>query len=309
MVFSYPLIGNYGTKPYDNESLAPQFSGAVISDEMSLNISNHSKSSFQKMIEDAGIPILAGVDTRAVIQVIREKGSLQGVITNDLTASHDQHLLNPERVHFVKQVSTKQPVSFGNGSFHVVLLDFGYKKSILSSLLAHDCTVTVVPYNTTFEKIASMKPDGIVLSNGPGNPKMLTEQLPTIRMLAEKYPSFGICLGHQLLALAFGGNTTKMKFGHRGANHPVIDTVTGKVGISSQNHSYVVDTTSLQGTGMNIRYQNINDGTVEGMIHEHYPLISTQFHPEAHPGPNDFAYLFPIYTEIMKAQKKEKIYA
>ncbi|MDQ0207933.1 carbamoyl phosphate synthase small subunit [Alkalicoccobacillus murimartini] len=307
VVFTYPLIGNYGINDSDFESLKPQVEALIISE---LNGAGHHYEANQPLagcLQHAQVPYITGVDTRAIVKRIRKNGDMRAVLTT-----------HPESVDFsattplgeqevVSSVSVQAAETFGHGERHVVLLDFGYKKSIVSELVDQGNRVTVVPYSISFEEVVSLKPDGILLSNGPGNPKQLETRLPVIRKLAETYPTLGICLGHQLLALAFGGDTEKLNFGHRGANQPVIDQETNKVYMTSQNHSYVVKETSLTDTSLHARFFNINDGSIEGLEHKRLPVLSVQFHPEAHPGPSDSAQLFNLFKEMM-SQGRESLY-
>ncbi len=212
-----------------------------------------------------GIPMLGHIDTRAVVKKIRNKAQCQLFYRIQIRIRGiPLSSLNDEKVC---KVTTLKPESFGNGEHHIVLVDFGSKRSIVSSLIKRDCKVTAVPYEMSFEEIQSLNPDGILLSNGPGDPKDLQSILPTIKKLISHYPTLGICLGHQLAALALGANTEKLLFGHRGANHPVIDLETGKVFMSSQNHSYDVDHKSLKHAGLIVRFSNLHDQSVEGMVH------------------------------------------
>ena len=189
-------------------------------------------------------------------------------------------------------------------------MDFGYKKSILDSLLQQNLRVTVVPFDTTYEQIKLLEPDGILLSNGPGDPKALEYLLDNIKLVISNYPTMGICLGHQLASLAFGGNTKKMLFGHRGANQPVVDLKTKRVYMSSQNHSYEVDEASLAGTPLKVRFKNVNDGSVEGVMHKELPIFTTQFHPEANPGPMESSIYFSDFLNMINEYSgREKVYA
>ncbi|OLO40642.1 carbamoyl phosphate synthase small subunit [Alkalihalophilus pseudofirmus] len=309
VVFTYPLIGNYGVNDFDNESKHPQVSGVIMSECNPSGFHYESKQSFQDNCESSNIPMLTGIDTRAVVKRIRELGDMGAIITTDLSRVNFDQYEPIDQLNLVEEVSTKETVTYGEGSSHVVLIDFGYKKSIVDTLVKFDCKVTVVPYDTPFETIVTLKPDGILLSNGPGNPKQMAAQLNDIKKLAATYPTFGICLGHQLLALAFGADTEKLRFGHRGANQPVQDLLTKRVYMTSQNHSYVVKENSLQDTGLVARYKNINDGSVEGLIHTQLPVASVQFHPEAHPGPSDSEEIFSIFIKEMSSKRREKAYA
>jgi len=205
----------------------------------------------------------------------------------------------------VKQVSTKKPYPSPGRSSRVVLVDYGMKHGILRELNKRDCDVIVVPYNTTAEEILRLSPDGVMLSNGPGDPKDVPEAIEAIKGIVGKVPLFGICLGHQLFALASGANTEKMKFGHRGSNHPVKDLLTGKVSLTSQNHGYTVEEESINHTNLEVTHIALNDGTIEGLQHKEYPAFTVQYHPEASPGPEDANYLFDRFMEMIKSHKQE----
>lgn len=308
VIFTYPLVGNYGMNEYDFESQKPHVAGVIVY-EGNMHFSHYqAKYSLKEYLDKWNIPLLSKVDTRAVVKNIRKEGSMEAAITSETEFSFE--LCQVELDHHVAEVSTTKIESFGQGEKHVVLMDFGYKKSILDSLLQQSIRVTVVPFDTTYEQIKLLEPDGILLSNGPGDPKSLTHLLDNIKLVISNYPTMGICLGHQLTSLAFGGNTKKMLFGHRGANQPVVDLQTKRVYMSSQNHSYVVDETSLEGTSLEVRFRNVNDGSVEGVMHKELPIFTTQFHPEANPGPMESSIYFNDFlTMINEYSGREKVYA
>lgn len=257
--------------------------------------------SLSDYLKSQEVPFLTGVDTREVTKAIRIGGTHQAVLSIEpaqpkADAEHGQ----------VYQVKGSQVQTFGEGHHHIALIDFGWKKSILTSLLKGGCKVTVLPF-TLLDQVKQLHPDGVVLSNGPGDPKDVLPIMPTLKQVITEYPTLGICLGHQLIALSFGADTTKMSFGHRGANHPVQDLFTGNVMMTSQNHSYVVNENSLEHTGLSKRFLHVNDGTVEGLAHPELPILSTQFHPEANPGPEDAMWLFTEFFNLVQA-KGEKVH-
>lgn len=298
LTFCYPLIGNYGINALDNEGPALHLSGVIISNLCKLPSHYLSIKPLLDHLDQAGIPILAGVDTRNVVKKIRNQGTMRGVIT-----------LNPHEVDFkrkvegldlIKQVSAPAVKHFKGEGPHVVLVNYGSKKSILHALLKAGCEVTVVPYNVSFSEIQSLKPAGVVFSNGPGNPMHLEPFFKEIKKITETYPTLGICLGHQLIALAHGAETEKLLFGHRGGNHPVKELETGKVWMTSQNHSFVVKESSVDPDQFKVTYRNVNDGSVEGLKAKHLSIETVQFHPEAHPGPNDTEHIFDRFIHKIK---------
>ncbi|BBW97103.1 carbamoyl phosphate synthase small subunit [Geobacillus sp. FSL W8-0032] len=303
IVFTYPLIGNYGINEEDFESKRPHVEAVIVYEASREGFHYGAKYSLAEYLRHWNIPLLTHVDTRALVKEIRTEGTMM----TELSLSSVPSVFREEAAFPVRAVSTKRMETYGRGGPHIVLLDFGYKKSILRSLVARGCQVTVVPHDTTPEAIEALKPDGLVLSNGPGDPKQLRHQLPVIRQLIDRYPTLAICLGHQLVALAYGADTEKLRFGHRGANQPVWDAVKQNVVMTSQNHSYVVKEDSLAATPLAIRFINVNDGSIEGMIHRHKPILSVQYHPEAHPGPHDTGYIFDEFLQTVA--KGEKVYA
>ena len=302
VVMTYPLIGNYGITP-DMESSHPWPDGYIVR-ELSRNHSNfRSEGSIQDYLIKYDIPGVAGIDTRALTKILREKGTMNGMITTNENYSMDEiipRLRAYTTGNVVDRVTcTEQTVLKGKGK-KVALLDFGAKNNIAKSLHQRGCEVTIYPAHTTAEEILSKNPDGIMLSNGPGDPKECTEIIEEIRKLyAGDVPIFAICLGHQLMALATGADTHKMKYGHRGGNHPVRDLATGRVYISSQNHGYVVDTDTLDPKVAVPAFVNVNDGTNEGLSYVGKNIFTVQFHPEACPGPKDSGYLFDRFVEMM----------
>ncbi|RKQ33854.1 carbamoyl phosphate synthase small subunit [Oceanobacillus halophilus] len=304
LTFSYPIIGSYGVNDQDSESNCINVTAVIINDlceEPSHYQSTHSISSHLKA---ANVPGLANVDTRTLVGAIRKHKTVRGRLVKELKSPVKWG--NKDTVDLVQRVSVNEKITYGDGPYHVVLVDFGYKKSILDALLKENCKVTIVPYNTSFEIIQELNPDGILLSNGPGNPMELKQVFPTVKALTENYPTLGICLGHQLIALAYGAKTEKLPYGHRGGNHPVKDVQTGKVRMTSQNHGYVVVEESVDTELFDMLFKNVNDKSVEGMKHVHLPVQSVQFHPEAHPGPSDTEYIFMEFIHQVVTSGGEK---
>lgn len=295
ITFCYPIIGNYGVNAIDDESVTPSLAGVIIGDLCETPSHYQSIEKFSEKLSRAGVSGLAGVDTRKLVKTIRSRGTVKAMITSEkvepaaVSAQTDQPF-------WVARVSSPKMVTYKKNGPHVVLMDFGYKKSILNALLEENCTVTVVPYNTTFEQVKALSPDGVLFSNGPSDPMELEQWLPEIKKISEHYPALGICLGHQLIALAYGAKTKKLAYGHRGANHPVKELLTGKVKITAQNHSYVVVDESIDQQTFDVTYRNVNDQSIEGLKHVQYPIQTVQFHPEAHPGPSDTAHILSDFV-------------
>jgi carbamoyl-phosphate synthase small subunit len=308
---TYPLIGNYGINRDDVESRKIQVRGFVVREICSLPSHYLSNRTLHEYLADAGIPGISGVDTRAITRKLRSHGVMMGAITSSLTPCEALESLkkNPDygTIDFVREVSTAAPYEWEPSApfeckYHIVALDCGLKYNILRLLRSHGCKVTAVPCTTSSEDIMAMKPDGILLSPGPGDPELLNYLMGTVRQLAEQKPVMGICLGCQLISRAFGGKTFKLKFGHRGGNHPVKEFATGRVHITAQNHGYAVDPDSLKG-GLQVTHINLNDNTVEGVAHRDLPIFSVQYHSEDSPGPKDNRYLFDKFLEMVKQAK------
>ena len=307
VTMTYPLIGNYGINPEDVESARIQVEGFVVRECDPTPSNWRCQETLAHYLNRQGILGIEGVDTRALTRHIRLAGAMKGIIsTTDLDplsltekarASHG--LVGRD---LVKDVTCQEPYGWPHekGSrFRVVALDCGIKFNMIRSLAERGCAVTIVPAHTRAGAIRAMHPDGLLLSNGPGDPEPLAYAVDTIKDLMGDYPIFGICLGHQLLGLALGGRTYKLKFGHRGANHPVKNLLTGKVEITSQNHGFCVDMNSIRDADVEITHINLNDQTVEGMRHRTLPIFSVQYHPEASPGPHDANYLFDQFIRLM----------
>ncbi|MCA0971233.1 carbamoyl phosphate synthase small subunit [Halobacillus litoralis] len=302
VVFTYPLIGNYGINEVDGESQEIQVSGVVMF-HCSESTSHYlATSSLKDYLNQHEVPFITGIDTREITKAIRAGGSHQAILS-----SQKENEILPSESGQMHKVEGQEIESYGTGDLHIVLIDFGWKKSILHALLGNNTKVTVIPF-TKLNEFQAKNVHAVVLSNGPGDPTDAEPYLPQIKKLIDKHPTFGICMGHQVIALAYGAETEKLPFGHRGANHPVKDVETGKVFMSSQNHNYVVKSSSLEGTPLAMRFYNVNDGTVEGLTHKEHAILTAQFHPEAHPGPADAEWLFDDFFKMIQSKKEEGVY-
>ncbi len=306
VVMTYPLIGNYGITP-DMESLKAWPDGYIVRELSRMPSNFRCEGTIQDFLKKYDIPGIAGVDTRALTKILREKGTMNGMITTNENYDLDEvisKLKNYKVEGVVSKVTCEEKYVLEGKGKKVALLDLGAKKNIAKSLNDRGCEVTVYPADTTADEIIASNPDGIMLSNGPGDPAECTSIIKEIKKLYETdIPIFAICLGHQLMALATGGTTYKLKYGHRGGNHPVKDLQTGRVYISSQNHGYVVDEDKIDPNVAVPAFKNVNDGTNEGLAYVGKNIFTVQFHPEACPGPQDSGYLFDRFLEMMGGEK------
>lgn len=309
VVMTYPIIGNYGVTDEDYETKIPTIGGLAVREYNDIPSNFRYTKTLSEILEDYGIPAIEGIDTRRLTRAIRDEGSCKALLTNLDVPTEEAlaRLAATELRHDqVPQVSCKKRwySRTSNHRYTVVAVDCGIKLNIVRSLNARGCNVTVVPYNTPAQVIMDMEPDGVFLSNGPGDPEDVTPVIELVRQLRGKFPIFGICLGHQMIALAYGGKTYKLKFGHRGGNHPVKNLATGKLEITSQNHSFAVDAASLPGTGLEATHINLLDNTVEGLACKADRVFSVQYHPESAPGPQDSGYLFDQFIAMMEEGKR-----
>ncbi len=307
VVMTSPLIGNYGMAADEYETDVPTIGAFIVREYNDDPSGSHSIETLGAVMEKYGIPGVSGVDTRKLNRSIRDHGSRRALIT-DASTTLEQGLEILRRYEMprnaVSRVSCRAPYEAGDpeASFRVAAIDCGMKKNIVRSLTARGCRVTVFPWNASPDDIRASRPAGLLISNGPGDPEDVPETVETVRQLLGSCPVFGICLGHQILSLAYGARTYKLKFGHRGGNHPVRDLTTGRIEITSQNHSYAVDADSLTGTPLSVTHVNLLDGTVEGVACVRDRAFSVQYHPESAPGPQDSAHLFERFIRMMEGE-------
>ena len=315
ITMTYPLIGNYGVSDIDNESDGIHAFGLVIKDLCDMPSNSNSVMSLDQWLREQKVPGVFGVDTRQITKKIRKFGTVKCLIsTEDISIAEAKELCSKGELRgdWMKEASTKEkyvlePTAVTEEKpYEVAVLDFGVKTNILRCLQVRNCRLTVYPYGTPAAEILQENPDGIFLTNGPGDPEEAKEAIEEVHNLirTSEVPMFGICMGHQILALALGGKTYKLKYGHRGGNHGVYDKETKRSYITSQNHGYAVQHESIILKGMEVTHLNLNDGTVEGMEHRDLPIFSVQFHPEASPGPDDNAYLFDKFINRMKGDRE-----
>jgi carbamoyl-phosphate synthase small subunit len=326
VVLTNPQIGNYGTNQADNEAARPYIEGLIVREFSPISSNWRSEQVTDEYMERFHVPVLAEIDTRALVRHLRNNGVMRGVISTqstdvDALVAKARAIRKMDGTDLAKVVSTKAiyhfdendplyqggdpllPTAGERPQLHVVAYDFGIKQNILRMLARENCKVTVVPAETRAEDVLALKPNGVFLSNGPGDPEPVDYAVKAIRGMMGRVPVFGICLGHQLCGLALGGKTYKLKFGHHGGNHPVRNNVTGKVEITAHNHNFAVDPDSVNANEVELTHVDLNDNTLEGLRHKTLPLFSVQYHPEAAPGPHDSHYLFRDFRQMMEEWK------
>jgi carbamoyl-phosphate synthase small subunit len=326
VVLTNPEIGNYGTNPDDNEAQRPYIEGLIVREFSRVSSNWRSQQVADEYLDRFGVPVIADLDTRALVRHLRDHGVMRGVISVSETdaeklVARSRSIPKMDGTDLARVVSTKERYEWDEGpvliapppvgeaeqeknKYHVVAYDYGIKHNILRMLNSESCSVTVVPAETSAQDVLALKPDGVFLSNGPGDPEPCTYAQESIRGLMGRVPVFGICLGHQLIGLALRGKTYKLKFGHHGGNHPVKQVPTGKIEITAHNHNFAVDPDSLNANEVELTHIDLNDNTLEGMRHRSMPLFCVQYHPEASPGPHDSHYLFKDFVKMMEEWRR-----
>ena len=307
VTMTYPLIGNYGINNFDYESLKPHVKGFIVREYCEYPSNFRCDKTINDYLIKYEIPGIAGLDTRALTKILREKGTMRGIIiqkTKFILKEALQKITKYKIINPVPEVTTKNIEVYGKGKKNIALIDYGVKKNIVKQLMSKGFRVTVFPSKSTYDEILKYKPNGIMLSNGPGDPKDCKIEISNIQTFVGKLPIFAICLGHQLMVLANGGDTTRLKYGHRGCNHPVKELKSGRTYITSQNHGYTVVEDSLDKEKLEVTHINMNDSTIEGVKFKNLPIFTVQFHPEASPGPQDTGYLFDDFLQMINSFEK-----
>lgn len=306
LTMTYPLIGNYGITKEDFESLRPAIFGLVVKEWCEYPNNFRTKYTVSQFLQEFKIPAICDIDTRELTKIIRNHGSMKAVLVSEETTSHkiNQLLKNDLPTNHVEKVTNSTPYHYQGKGPRIILINFGFKAGILRALTERNCEVIILPATTTPEEIRKYHPDGILLSNGPGDPKNVPMAIEMVRTIQTEFPIMGICLGHQIFSLANGADTYKLKFGHRGSNHPIKDLELDKIFMSSQNHGYAVVTESIPKSNLEITQVNLNDNSIEGVRHKSLPSFSVQYHPEASCGPEDTAFLFDEFLKTVEKNKK-----
>lgn len=312
LVFTNPLIGNYGINSDDNETLTPNIKGVICHHLARVPANWRMTESLPNYLAEHDIPGLQGIDPRELVRKLRHHGTLRGMLVDNCDNLQEKvaqlQAAQPTK-GIISQVSTHEAYANPGTARNVVVIDFGMKESILRELNKRNCNIVVLPYNVTASEVMNLNPDGVLLSNGPGDPGEMSAAAQMVATVEQQVPIFGICMGHQIFALANGARTYKMKFGHRGFNHPVRNLSTGQIAFTSQNHGFAVDAESIDDTDLQVTHVEINDGTIEGLKHRQYPAFSVQFHPDAAPGPHDADQLFDKFMTMIDHHKEALVHA
>ncbi|SDJ03174.1 glutamine-hydrolyzing carbamoyl-phosphate synthase small subunit [Salimicrobium halophilum] len=309
ITFTYPLIGNYGINRDDFETIFPSLFGVVVKEHCEFPSNFRNEESMDEFLKARDIPGISGVDTRQLTKIIRENGTMKAMIVDESFSTEEavKQMKETDLPHNqVETVSADKPYVIPNRGERITIVDYGMKNGLLRAFTERNCHVTVVPYDTSADEILRQKPDGVFLSNGPGNPADIPEATETVKQLIGRVPIFGVCMGHQIIARACGATTHKLHFGHRGVNQPVFDKKSKRTFMTSQNHGYSVDDNTIMSTELEVTQYSLNDQTVEGLKHSAYPVFSVQYHPESTPGPEDTGHLFEEFLALVRKEKGEK---